>query len=86
MTSDKFCELFMLIIIFLPSILVIIYAVMKNKKRNKSRKELIKPLIEQYPEGDFFQIRCTSKKRFDSFWKFFPWESYGFTNSKISTL
>ena len=78
MNTVTIIQVMVFFIFFLPLTICTIVIIVHTKKIGKKWRELKKPLMEQYPNGKFFPVRCSSKKFFDDFWKVSPWESVGY--------
>jgi hypothetical protein len=65
------------IIGLLPSLVVIVYAAGKAKKRKLLQDSLLTKNEKFLQNGKLFRVRYCTEARFKKFFKFFPWEATG---------
>jgi len=84
MTNDTLQGIIAIVLIFLliglaltPVIAIWGLGFYQNSKRKKIRQRILNSRANLISNNRWFPVRYASQQRFDSFWKFFPWEGAG---------
>lgn len=72
-----FALLALLVMVFVPVGLFLLYAYLQKRKRNQIRERLIQQNQQFIRSNLWFPVRYASERRFKELFKIFPWEGAG---------
>ena len=67
----------LLAIVFIPFALFIVYTLFQKRKRERTRKKILRDRQQVIANHHWFPVRYASEARFKSLFKVFPWEGAG---------
>ena len=67
----------LLVVCLSPVIAIWVYVFYQNAKRKKIRQRILSSRPDLFGGKSWFPVRYASQQRFDSFFKFFPWDGAG---------